>query len=118
MCHAAQFNKTEWTPIVNIVMPPRPDGIINVTPEEVEDARLATEDVLLVRPDGTLTPAGMLYVADNRRTYSPEAVPRSRAIYVIDEPVLVELPHEGMSDDEISDWLDENRPTWKEWGQY
>jgi hypothetical protein len=103
---------------MNVIMPPRWDGTINVTPEEVEDARQATEDVELVRADGTLTKAGQLYVADTRRTFSPLATIRPRTIYVIDEPVLVDLPREGMSDEEIGDWLDANRPGWKEWGQY
>jgi len=41
-------------------------GLYNVTPEEVEDARLATDDVRLVREDGTLTLAGREYVMDMR----------------------------------------------------
>lgn len=50
------------------VMPVNPEtGFVNVTPGEVADARAATEDVELVRKDGTLTRAGMLYVADLRR---------------------------------------------------
>lgn len=48
-------------------MPPNPHtGLLNVTQEEAADALAATEDVTLVRPDGTLTPAGMLYVSDMR----------------------------------------------------
>lgn len=42
----------------------------NVTRDEVEDARHAQEDVLLVRSDNTLTEAGQLYVADMRRAGS------------------------------------------------
>lgn len=103
---------------MSVPMPPRPDGMLNVTPEEVADARMATEDVELVRPDGTLTEAGQIYVADMRREYAPEAVPRSKMIYVVDAPVQMTLPREGMSDDEIGDWLDANRPTWQTWGQY
>lgn len=41
-------------------------GLYNVTPAEVADARAATEDVPLVREDGTLTPAGQVYVSDQR----------------------------------------------------
>lgn len=52
---------------MTVTMPPRLDGIINVTPGEVEDARMATEDVELVRSDGTLTEAGQYYVASVRR---------------------------------------------------
>ena len=101
-----------------VVMPPRWDGVINVTAEEVEDARAATEDVELVRSDGTLTEAGQLYVADVRRSVAPDATPRSKTIYVVYEAVLIDVPEEGMSDKEISDWLDANHPTWKTWGQY
>ena len=51
-----------------VEMPVNPlTGLYNVTPEEVDDARAATEDVILVREDGTLTKAGQLYVADVRR---------------------------------------------------
>lgn len=42
-------------------------GLFNVTHEEVVDARAATEDVPLVRDDGTLTRAGIIYVAGQRR---------------------------------------------------
>lgn len=49
------------------VMPANPHtGLINVTPGEVSDALAATVDVELVRPDGTLTVAGQVYVADMR----------------------------------------------------
>lgn len=49
-------------------MPVNPHtGLYNVTEDEVQDARAATEDVILVREDGTLTKAGQLYVADVRR---------------------------------------------------
>ena len=53
---------------MSVVMPPHWEtGLINVTPGEVEDARLATEDVELVRTDGTLTEAGQFYVASVRQ---------------------------------------------------
>ncbi|AWY05830.1 hypothetical protein SEA_PIONEER3_2 [Microbacterium phage Pioneer3] len=53
---------------MSTIMPPNPHtGLVNVTPGEVADALAATEDVTLVREDGTLTPAGALYVADVRR---------------------------------------------------
>lgn len=52
---------------MSTIMPPNPHtGLVNVTPGEVQDARMATEDVLLVRADDTLTEAGQLYVADVR----------------------------------------------------
>lgn len=56
---------------MSVPMPPRRDGMLNVTPEEVADARMATEDVELVRPDGTLTEAGQIYVADMRYMAQP-----------------------------------------------
>lgn len=65
-------------------MPVHPHtGLVNVTPDEIEDARLATEDYVLVREDGTLTEAGRFYVADVRmrghdecETCHPEFVAR------------------------------------------
>lgn len=70
---------------MNVLMPINPHtGLYNVTHEEVEDARLATEDVILVREDGTLTKDGQLYVADVRSrgheecdTCHPESLERS-----------------------------------------
>lgn len=56
-----------------MTMYPRPDGMLNVTHAEVEDARMAQEDVILVREDNTLTPAGILYVSDARRLAAEEA---------------------------------------------
>lgn len=41
--------------------------LYNITEGEFLDAVAATEDVPLTREDGTLTPAGQLYVADVRR---------------------------------------------------
>ena len=48
-------------------MPANPHtGLINITPDEVRDARMAEDGVMLVRADGTLTEAGQLYVSDMR----------------------------------------------------
>lgn len=52
----------------HVDMPPNPlTGKYNITHAEVADALAATEDIELVRSDGTLTTAGQWYVADMRR---------------------------------------------------
>lgn len=89
---------------MTVTMPPRMDGMINVTHGEVEDARMATEDVELVRADGTLTEAGQIYVASVRRLTREEFDPEFDHVYLIDGLGMVtDNAHNVYAPDVIND---------------